>query len=225
MYELEALSIFAFVALTVSLVTATSAYYLKRKVGPLIEDIDIKGLQGDFRELKDTMVWIKNYASTAPTVMLDHVEGIVNERMEVFGGHLESVVADTKDELLQFANDLGQQGVVVATKLFQGRGASLLGKEGREKSLSNAQIKRASEDMKRQAIEAILPEGITYDMAEGVADRFGVTVEEGIQYLNHPLAQKFLGGMNLSPGGGQPRQPASPPPNPNPSGYQPLGGR
>lgn len=151
----------------------------------------------------------------------------LNEQVMVLGGHIESVLADAKEEIFEFANDYGQQAMVVGAKLLQGRGASLLGKEGREASLSNAQIKRASETMKRQAIEAILPEGITYDMAEGVADRFGVTVEEGIQYLNHPLAKKILGGMNLSPGGGQPPppQPALPPPNPNPSGYQPLGGR
>jgi len=244
-YELITVLIFAIVALTVSLFTAYGVTFIRKRwaqeVSPMLEQVNEMLESKPLEQLNASMTWIKNYASTAPTVMLDHVEGIIdekvqvmfahaegviNERMQVFAGHMESVVADTKDEVLEFANAYGQQAMAGAAKLLQGRGASLLGKEGREKSLANAQIRRATDTMKRQAIENVLPEGITYDMAESVAERFGVTVEEGIQYLNHPIAQKFLGGMNmnLSPGRNGPMQQAPPSPQAQPP-IQDQGGR
>ena len=228
MYELEAVLIFAAVALTVSLFTAYGVTFIRKRwaqeVSPMLEQVNEMLESKPLDQLNASMTWIKNYASTAPTVMLDHVEGIIDERMQVFGGHMESVLGDTKDEVLEFANEYGKQAMVAGAKLLQGRGASLLGKEGREKSLANAQIKRAKDEMMKQAIQSQLPEGVTVDMAEQVAERFGFELSDVQQYL--PMLQKFAPNL-LTPGGNGPMQqaitsPQALPPSQDSGGRVPL---
>ena len=215
-YELEAVLIFAAVALTVSLFTAYGVTFIRKRwaqeVSPMLEQVNEMLESKPLEQLNASMSWIKNYASTAPSVMLDHVEGMVNERMEVFGAHMESVIADTKVEVLEFANVYGQQAMAAGAKLLQGRGASLLGKEGREKSLANAQIKRAKDEMTKMAIESQLPDGITIEMAESVAERFGYELSDVQQFL--PMIMKaFPNALGSPRGGAGPVNVQSPPPN------------
>ncbi|MHA2264585.1 MAG: hypothetical protein ACXAEN_19500 [Candidatus Thorarchaeota archaeon] len=188
-------SIAALVALAFSFVTATSVLYLKRKAGPLIDSAN---------------EMLKN----KPLEQL-------NEQVMVLGGHIESVIADARDEALEFANEYGNQFFVRAAGLLQGEGAAILGKKGREKSLANAQIKAAKEDMLRRGIQSQLPEGITVEMAEEMAQRFGYELSDIQQFL--PMLQRFAPNL-LTPGGNGPMQ-APRQSSPPTVASQPPGGR
>ena len=235
MEELIILSVVALVALALASFTAYGVTFIRKRwaqeVSPMLGQVNEMLKSKPLHQLNQTLdtvylaidektaaidahiIWFKNYASTAPTVMLDHVEGIINEKAEVFGGHMESVMADAKDEVLEFANAYGQQAMVAGAKLLQGRGASLLGKKGREKSLANAQIKRGKDEMMKQALQSQLPEGISVDMVEGIAERFGYTLEEAQQAL--PMIMKMFPNA-LLPGGNGPMQAAPPSPQAQP---------
>jgi uncharacterized protein YggE len=86
--------------------------------------------------------------------------------------------------------------------MLQGEGAAILGKKGREKSLANAQIKAAKDHAMKLAIQSQLPEGITIEMAEQMAERFGYKLEDVQQFL--PMLQRFA--PNLLSGGNGPMQ-------------------
>jgi hypothetical protein len=176
MLELVMVSIAAIVALIFSFITATSVLYLKRKVGPLVDAAN-------------------EMLETKPLEQL-------NERVMVLGGHIESTLHDAKEEAFEFANEYGKQALAGAAALFQGEGAAILGKKGREKSLANAQIKAAKDHMMKQAIQSQLPEGITIEMAEQMAERFGYKLEDVQQFL--PMLQRFA--PNLLSGGNGPMQ-------------------
>ena len=219
MYELEAVLICATVALAIASLTAYGVTFIRKRwaqeVSPMLEQVNEMLESKPLDQLNASMTWIKNYASTAPTVMLDHVEGIVNEKVQVLGGHIETVLSDTKDDILEFANGYGQQAMAAGAKLLQGRGASLLGKEGREKSLANAQIKRAKDEMTKMALQSQLPEGITIEMAESVAERFGYELSDVQQFL--PMIMKMFpnalssGGSDFIQSGIQPSPQPLPP--------------
>jgi hypothetical protein len=199
MLELVMVSIAAIVALIFSFITATSVLYLKRKVGPLVDAAN-------------------EMLETKPLEQL-------NERVMVLGGHIESTLHDAKEEAFEFANEYGKQALAGAARMLQGEGAAILGKKGREKSLANAQIKAAKDHMMKQAIQSQLPEGITIEMAEQMAERFGYKLEDVQQFL--PMLQRFA--PNLLSGGNGPMvqgtvHPASPPPSvaSQPGGRIPL---
>lgn len=224
MLDVIAVSIAASVALILSLITASSALYLKRKFKPIVDSIDVEGLQGDFRELKESMLWFRKYAATAPNVMLDSAEGMIDEKMKVVVAEMEIM----KDEMLTFANEYGQQALQGVAGIFQHKGAEILGKKGREKSLANAQIKAAKDQAMRVAVESQLPEGFTYEMVEQAAERMGFDMDEAQVWLQNPMVQQGLAKF-LNKGGGAPppmlTRGNSPPPVQASSGYRPLGGQ
>jgi hypothetical protein len=224
MLELALISITAFVALMFSFITATSVLDLKRKVGPLIDSANEMLEQRPLEQLNDNMTWMRNFAASAPNVMMDTMEGVIDDKIK----HVVAEIECTKQDVLEFANGYGQQALAGIAGIFQSEGASILGKKGREKSLANAQIKAAKDQMLRQGIESQLPEGISYDMVEAAANQMGYDMEDAKVWLQNPMVQNmlmnFMGGPKASPPPLPLRNPANGPQSRS-SDYRPLGGQ
>lgn len=215
--ELVIVSFFALLALIMS---SCSAYVLVRYVRPIA---------------KKSEAVLDSYNPAGMTELKNEVmsdlENMAGGYAQAFSQSLLTWKEDMLDQAQTMLQDTVNAGGKMIASIFQHEGATLLGKEGREKSLANAQIKKAKQELMKKALEAKL--GPATDVILQLAEERGIGMEQLEGYLK--LAQSFgIDPLQFIQGGGQtsgrpmqhPSTTLNPPPHsPTRSGYKPLGGR